>query len=99
MLYEVITRIKDESREGFDYALECARQADTVVMVVGGSSARDFGEGTIDLKTGASKVTNHSWSDMDCGEGIDRMSLKLSGVQLELIQEVYKLGKPVIVVS
>lgn len=98
VLYAPGCRIKDESREGFEYALECAGQADTVVMVVGGSSARDFGEGTIDLKTGASKVTDHSWSDMDCGEGIDRMSLKLSGVQLELIQEVYKLGKPVIVV-
>lgn len=98
VLYAPGCRIKDESREGFDNALEMAGQADTVVMVVGGSSARDFGEGTIDLKTGASKVTEHSWSDMDCGEGIDRMSLELSGVQLELIQEVYKLGKPVIVV-
>ncbi|WP_019913479.1 glycoside hydrolase family 3 N-terminal domain-containing protein [Paenibacillus sp. HW567] len=91
-------RIKGDSREGFEAALSCAAQADTVVMVLGGSSARDFGEGTIDLKTGASKVTEHSWSDMDCGEGIDRISLALSGVQLELVQEIHKLGKPVIVV-
>lgn len=91
-------RIKDDSREGFEAALACAEQADTVIMVVGGSSARDFGEGSIDLKTGASKVTEHSWSDMDCGEGIDRMTLSLSGVQLELIQEVHKLGKPIIIV-
>ncbi|MEK4508508.1 glycoside hydrolase family 3 N-terminal domain-containing protein [Paenibacillus sp. FSL K6-2524] len=98
VLYAPGCRIKDDSKEGFDYALTCAKDADTVVMVVGGSSARDFGEGSIDLKTGASKVTDHSWSDMDCGEGIDRMSLKLSGVQLELIQEIYKLGKPLVVV-
>ncbi|GGH37248.1 glycoside hydrolase family 3 N-terminal domain-containing protein [Paenibacillus segetis] len=98
VLYAPGCRIKDDSKEGFDYALSCAKQADTIVMVVGGSSARDFGEGSIDLKTGASKVTDHSWSDMDCGEGIDRMSLTLSGVQLELVQEIHKLGKPVIVV-
>lgn len=98
VLYAPGCRIKGDSREGFEAALSCAAQADTVVMVLGGSSARDFGEGTIDLKTGASKVTEHSWSDMDCGEGIDRISLALSGVQLELVQEVYKLGKPVIVV-
>lgn len=98
VLYAPGCRIKGDSKEGFEHALACARQADTVVMVVGGSSARDFGEGSIDLKTGASKVTEHSWSDMDCGEGIDRMSLQLSGVQLELIQEVYQLGKPVVVV-
>ncbi|RUT45153.1 beta-glucosidase [Paenibacillus anaericanus] len=98
VLYAPGCRIKDDSKEGFDYALTCAKDADTVVMVVGGSSARDFGEGSIDLKTGASKVTDHSWSDMDCGEGIDRMSLKLSGAQLELIQEIYKLGKPLVVV-
>lgn len=98
VLYAPGCRIKGDSREGFSMALSCAEQADTVVMVVGGSSARDFGEGSIDLKTGASKVTGNSESDMDCGEGIDRMSLSLSGVQLELIQEVHKLGKPLIVV-
>ncbi|QQZ63342.1 glycoside hydrolase family 3 C-terminal domain-containing protein [Paenibacillus sonchi] len=98
VLYAPGCRIKGDSREGFEAALACAEQADTVVMVLGGSSARDFGEGTIDLKTGASKVTEHSWSDMDCGEGIDRISLALSGVQLELAQEIHKLGKPVIVV-
>ncbi|WP_410771166.1 glycoside hydrolase family 3 N-terminal domain-containing protein [Fontibacillus sp. BL9] len=98
VLYAPGCRIKGDSKEGFELALSCAEQADTVVMVVGGSSARDFGEGSIDLKTGASKVTGNSESDMDCGEGIDRLSLKLSGVQLELIQEVHKLGKPLIVV-
>ncbi len=98
VLYAPGCRIKGDSREGFELALSCAEQADTVIMVVGGSSARDFGEGSIDLKTGASKVTGNTESDMDCGEGIDRLSLRLSGVQLELIQEVHKLGKPLIVV-
>lgn len=93
-------RIRGESREGFARALECAVEADAVVLVMGGSSARDFGEGTIDLRTGASMVTGEAVSDMDCGEGIDRMTLGLSGVQLDLIREVSAAasGKPVVVV-
>lgn len=98
VLYAPGCRIKGDSREGFEHAMEIAGKADTVIMVVGGSSARDFGEGTIDLKTGASNVSDHSWNDMECGEGIDRMTLGLAGVQLELIQEIHKLGKKLIVV-
>ncbi|WP_339790481.1 glycoside hydrolase family 3 N-terminal domain-containing protein [Paenibacillus sp. FSL R7-0313] len=98
VLYAPGCRIKGDSKEGFERAIEIASQADTVIMVVGGSSARDFGEGTIDLKTGASNVSDNSWNDMECGEGIDRMTLGLAGVQLELIQEIHKLGKKLVVV-
>lgn len=98
ILYAPGCRIKGDSKEGFELALEHAAQADVVVLALGGSSARDFGEGTIDLQTGASVVTEHSWSDMDCGEGIDRTGLHLLGVQLELAQELHKLGKPLIIV-
>ncbi|WP_458127335.1 glycoside hydrolase family 3 N-terminal domain-containing protein [Paenibacillus sp. Z3-2] len=98
VLYAPGCRIKGDSKEGFERAIEVASQADTVIMVVGGSSARDFGEGTIDLKTGASNVSDNSWNDMECGEGIDRMTLGLAGVQLELIQEIHKLGKKLVVV-
>ncbi|WP_145336026.1 glycoside hydrolase family 3 N-terminal domain-containing protein [Paenibacillus xylanexedens] len=98
VLYAPGCRIKGDSREGFAQALACAEQADVIVMVMGGSSARDFGEGTIDLRTGASVVTDDPWNDMECGEGIDRSSLNLMGVQLELVQEIHKLGKPVVVV-
>ncbi|KGP83763.1 MULTISPECIES: glycoside hydrolase family 3 N-terminal domain-containing protein [unclassified Paenibacillus] len=98
VLYAPGCRIKGDSREGFAQARACAEQADIIIMVMGGSSSRDFGEGTIDLRTGASVVTDDPWNDMECGEGIDRSSLSLMGVQLELVQEVHKLGKPIIVV-
>ncbi|WP_186323457.1 glycoside hydrolase family 3 N-terminal domain-containing protein [Paenibacillus xylanexedens] len=98
VLYAPGCRIRGDSREGFERAIEVASKADTVIMVVGGSSARDFGEGTIDLKTGASRVSDNTWNDMECGEGIDRMTLGLAGVQLELIQEIHKLGKTLVVV-
>ncbi|WP_042198848.1 glycoside hydrolase family 3 N-terminal domain-containing protein [Paenibacillus camerounensis] len=91
-------RIKDQSAEGLEPAVQAAAGADTIVLVLGGSSARDFGEGSIDLRTGASKVTENELSDMDCGEGIDRMSLHLSGIQLELMQQLKALGNPVVVV-
>ena len=98
ILYAPGCRIKDDSREGFDTAVETAAKADVVVLVLGGSSARDFGEGTIDLRTGASIVTDSPYSDMDCGEGIDRSTLGLSGVQRVLAEEIAKLGKPLVVV-
>ncbi|MFC4304068.1 glycoside hydrolase family 3 N-terminal domain-containing protein [Cohnella boryungensis] len=90
--------VKGDSREGFGPAIACAEKADMTVLVLGGSSARDFGEGTIDLRTGASVVTDAPTSDMDCGEGIDRAELGLSGVQLELVQQLGRLGKPFVVV-
>jgi beta-glucosidase len=98
ILYAPGCQIKGDNREGFDTALACASEADVVILALGGSSARDFGEGTIDLRTGASVVNEHSWSDMECGEGIDRTGLHLLGVQLELAQEIHRLGKPVIIV-
>lgn len=98
VLYAPGSRIRDDSTEGFSKALACASEADAIVVAVGGSSARDFGEGSIDLLTGASVVTDHAWSDMECGEGIDRASLNLLGAQLPLVQELRKLGKPLIVV-
>ncbi|MFD1954918.1 glycoside hydrolase family 3 N-terminal domain-containing protein [Paenibacillus thailandensis] len=98
VLYAPGCRIRDDSKEGFARALACAERADVVVLALGGSSARDFGEGTIDLSTGASVVTDRAWSEMDCGEGIDRSTLHLLGAQLELAKEIYKLGKPLVVV-
>lgn len=98
VIYAPGCRVKEDSREGFEVAVEAAKEADLSILVLGSSSARDFGEGTIDLRTGASIVTDSAESEMDCGEGVDRTSLRLSGVQLELAQEIGKLGKPMIIV-
>ncbi len=98
VLYAPGCRIKDGSLEGIPYALEVAAQADTIVLVLGGSSARDFGEGTIDLRTGQSLVHESEESDMESGEGIDRVDLTLAGAQLELFRQLQGLGKPLLVV-
>ena len=87
--------VRDEAVAWIDEAVKVARQADAVVVVVGGSSARDFK--TSYEETGAAIVDKHI-SDMDCGEGYDRSTLKLLGRQEELMQRIYALGKPVVTV-
>ena len=95
VLYAKGCAIRDENDANIDEAVKIAKAADVVVLVVGGSSARDFK--TSYEETGAAVVNNHI-SDMDCGEGYDRSTLKLLGKQEELMQRIYTTGKPVVTV-
>ncbi len=95
VLYAKGCAIRDEADANIDEAVKTAQKADVVVLVVGGSSARDFK--TSYEETGAAIVNNHI-SDMDCGEGYDRSTLKLLGKQEELMQCIYATGKPVVTV-
>ena len=87
--------IRDTNDADFESAIKAAKSADVTILVVGGSSARDFK--TSYESTGAAVVNDHI-SDMDCGEGYDRVSLELSGLQEGLIKEIAKLHKPLIIV-
>lgn len=87
--------IRDTQDADFKEAVNAAKSADVTIMVVGGSSARDFK--TSYESTGAAVVNEHI-SDMDCGEGYDRVSIELSGLQESLIKEIAKLHKPLIIV-
>ena len=87
--------IRDENDFDMEGAVKTAQKADVVVLVVGGSSARDFKTSYED--TGAAIVDEHL-SDMDCGEGYDRSTLNLLGKQEELMQRIYATGKPVVTV-
>lgn len=87
--------IRDNDDSDFGNAIRIAKQADAVILVVGGSSARDFK--TSYESTGAAMVSEHI-SDMDCGEGYDRASVSLSGIQDRLIKEISSTGKPLVVV-
>lgn len=77
-------------------AIEAAKQADVVIAVVGGSSARDFKTSYED--TGAASAEQQGISDMECGEGFDRATLDLLGRQMELLEALKKTGKPLVVV-
>ncbi len=87
--------VRDTLDADLDEAVRVARTADAVVVVVGGSSARDFK--TSYEETGAAIVDTHV-SDMDCGEGYDRSTLRLLGLQETLLKRLYDLGKPVVTV-
>lgn len=77
-------------------AIQAANQADVVIAVVGGSSARDFK--TSYEETGAATAEQRFISDMECGEGFDRATLDLLGRQMELLEALKKTGKPLVVV-
>ena len=91
--------VRDVTTSNIPAAVEAARAADAVVLVVGGSSARDFetkykGTGAADISNDGVKIL----SDMDCGEGYDRSTLRLLGDQEALMEAVAATGKPLVVV-
>ncbi|MCZ4223138.1 glycoside hydrolase family 3 N-terminal domain-containing protein [Pedobacter rhodius] len=90
--------IRDTSSGNIDEAVSIAKKSDAVVIVLGGSSARDFK--TEYIETGAAKIktADKALSDMESGEGYDRSTLDLLGDQLKLLKAVVKTGKPVVLV-
>lgn len=88
--------VRDTRSNDISRAVSAARAADVAVVVVGGSSARDFKTKYID--TGAAVVDAESVSDMEAGEGFDRASLNLMGLQEDLLKAVKASGTPMVVV-
>ena len=89
--------VRDESWDEISKAAAAAKNADVAVVVVGGSSARDFRTKYID--TGAAVVDDSQGvSDMESGEGFDRASLELMGLQNKLLKAVKASGTPMVVV-
>ena len=96
VLYVKGCSIRDTRDSQIAQAAIAAMLSDVAVVVVGGSSARDFRTEYID--TGAAVVNNDAVSDMEAGEGFDRASLDLLGLQNDLLRAVRAAGKPVVVV-
>jgi beta-glucosidase len=71
-------------------AVEVAKKSDVVVLVIGGTSSTLSGIGWGEDIPGDYPT---------CGEGFDRTSLTPPGVQSELIQAIYKTGKPIVLVT
>ncbi len=88
--------VRDTRSHEIAAAVAAARRSDVVVAVVGGSSARDFRTKYID--TGAAVVDESSVSDMEAGEGFDRSTLTLLGLQEDLLKALKATGKPLVVV-
>ncbi len=88
--------VRDTNDCDIPAAIETTRDADVIVAVVGGSSARDFKTSYED--TGAASAEQAALSDMECGEGFDRATLDLLGRQTELLEALKRTGKPIVVV-
>jgi beta-glucosidase len=91
------TSVRGTSEAGFSEALEAVRQSSAAIVVLGGSSARDFN--TSFAATGAANPRmDANGADMESGEGFDRATLNLAGGQLGLLQQIVATGKPVVLV-
>lgn len=80
-------------RSGFDEAVKTAGESDAVVVVLGTTSVVFSGVGWNGKAPG-----NEPKDPFTCGEGYDVTDIGPQGVQRELLQAVYKTGKPVILV-
>ena len=88
--------IRDTTFNEIAEAVEAVNSSDIAIVVVGGSSARDFRTSYLD--TGAAIVGENNISDMESGEGYDRSTLSLLGRQQELLDSIKATGKPLVVI-
>ncbi len=88
VLYAKGCDVASMDRSGFVEALKIAKESDVVIAVMGEKSGLDprwFGK-------------TFEETQYTSGEGVDRASLRLPGVQEELVKEIHKLGKPIILI-
>ncbi|MFF2449586.1 glycoside hydrolase family 3 N-terminal domain-containing protein [Neobacillus sp. NPDC058068] len=93
--YEKGCGIRSGEKEGIKKAVHLADNSDVAIVVLGGSSARNF-DAQFDLN--GAVVNTSGEEEMDCGENVDVADLELGGHQLHLLQEIMKTGTPTVVV-
>ncbi|QPJ25469.1 glycoside hydrolase family 3 C-terminal domain-containing protein [Listeria seeligeri] len=93
LIYEKGSEIREKVTDGILKAEELAEEADAIVLVLGGSSARNFNMEFLSNGAVSSKGPN-----MDAGENVDVADIALPEVQLELFWAMKRTNKPVIVV-
>ncbi|MGD6940989.1 glycoside hydrolase family 3 N-terminal domain-containing protein [Cytobacillus gottheilii] len=93
--YEKGCGIRSGDLHGIEKAVQLAENSDVAIVVLGGSSARDF-DAQFDLNGAVVNTTGEE--EMDCGENVDVANLELGGLQLQLLQKVMETGTPTIVV-
>jgi beta-glucosidase len=82
--------ITDLDSSGFKEAINAAEKSEVVILVIGGTSMSLSGTGWGELASEGAYPT--------CGEGYDRAELTPPGIQPELIQAIYKTGKPIVLI-
>lgn len=87
--------IASKDKSGFDEAISISRDADVIILVLGGSSTREPG---MDFEDNGAVFMNKFTAELNCGEAVDLADIRLGGVQVELAQELKKLGKPIVTI-
>lgn len=87
--------VRGNSKEGFPEAIVAAEESDVVILVLGGSSMRNF---DLEFDSNGAAIVSGNPTDMDCGEGVDLADLRLGGVQEALVKEIAATGKPIVTV-
>ena len=85
--------LSSADKSGFDEAVKAANKSDAVVVVLGTTSVVFSGVGW-----NGHAPENEPKDPFTCGEGYDVTDINPQGVQRELLQAIYKTGKPVILV-
>jgi beta-glucosidase len=80
-------------KSGFEEAIATAKHSDAVVVVLGTTSVIFSGVGW-----NGHAPENEPKDPFTCGEGYDVTDIGPQGVQRDLLQELYKTGKPIILV-
>lgn len=87
--------IREHSREGFKEAINIVKDSDVAIVVVGGSSSRNF---KMKFESNGAVVTSYDKYEMNCGENVDLANLDLEGSQVELVKEIKNTGTKVVTV-
>lgn len=87
--------IMDGSTQELKEAIAVARSCDLVILALGGSSSRFQGA---KFDTNGAAIIGEERLQMDCGEGVDCADLNLCGLQNELADRIFALGKPTVTV-
>lgn len=93
--YERGCDIRSANSDEMEKAVQLAKSSDVAIVVLGGSSARNF-DAQFDLNGAVVNTTGEE--EMDCGENVDVADLELGGGQLQLLQKVMETGTPTVVV-
>ncbi|MGO4938020.1 glycoside hydrolase family 3 N-terminal domain-containing protein [Fundicoccus sp. Sow4_H7] len=93
VVYEQGSMLTSSIENGIDKAKEAVKEADTIVLVLGGASARDFS--TVFDENGAALSGSN---EMTSGENIDLASLELPQAQVDLFNALVELNIPIVTV-
>lgn len=91
--YHKGSNIMDGTEEELEEALQIVKEADLVILALGGSSSRFKGA---KFDTNGAAILEEGTLQMDCGEGVDCAHLELGGLQNELAERIFALGKPTV---